>query len=68
MRARGEPLTSIALADGLIAYSERGQAYVDTLKGIIRVNNLEIADSARAARRTTSLPGRCGECRKTLND
>ena len=45
-RAAGEPLTSSALADGLISYSERGQAYVDTLKGIIRVNNLEIADDA----------------------
>lgn len=45
-RARGEPLTSMALADGLAAYSERGQAYVDTLKSIIRVNGLEIADNA----------------------
>lgn len=45
-RARGEPLTSMALADGLIRYSERGQEYVDTLKGIIRVNNLEVADNA----------------------
>jgi len=46
LRQRGEPLTSSVLADGLISYSERGQAYVDTLKGIIRVNNLEIADDA----------------------
>jgi uncharacterized FlgJ-related protein len=45
-RANGEPLTSLALADGLVAYSERGQVYVDTLKGIIRVNNLEVADDA----------------------
>jgi Bax protein len=45
-RARGEPLRSLELADGLIAYSERGQAYVDTLKGIIRVNNLFLADNA----------------------
>jgi len=45
-RARGEPLTSMALADGLIRYSERGQEYVDTLKGIIRVNNLAVADNA----------------------
>lgn len=45
-RAAGEPLTSIALADGLIAYSERGQEYVDTLKGIIRVNRLSVADNA----------------------
>ena len=36
----------MALADGLIKYSERGQDYVDTLKGIIRVNRLDIADNA----------------------
>ena len=36
----------MVLADGLIAYSERGQKYVDTLKGIMRVNNLTIADDA----------------------
>jgi hypothetical protein len=34
------------LAQGLKSYSERGQKYVDTLKGIIRVNNLAIADDA----------------------
>jgi Bax protein len=45
-RAAGEPLTSMALADGLIAYSERGQEYIDTLKGIMRVNGLTIADDA----------------------
>jgi len=46
LRAAGKPLSSMALADGLIRYSERGQAYVDTLKGIIRVNGLDIADNA----------------------
>jgi uncharacterized FlgJ-related protein len=45
-RAGGEPLTSLALADGLIRYSERGQKYVDTLKSIIRVNKLDVADDA----------------------
>ncbi len=45
-RAAGEPLSSMELADGLVAYSERGQKYVDTLKGIMRVNNLTIADDA----------------------
>lgn len=45
-KAAGEPVTSLALADGLIRYSERGQAYVDTLKSIIRVNGLDIADDA----------------------
>ncbi len=46
LRAADKPLTSLALADGLISYSERGQEYVDTLKGIIRVNRLDIADDA----------------------
>lgn len=46
LKAAGKPVTSLAMADGLVRYSERGQAYVDTLKGIIRVNRLEIADDA----------------------
>ncbi len=46
MRAEGKPLSSLVLADGLISYSERGQEYVDTLKGMIRVNGLDIADGA----------------------
>jgi len=46
LRAAGKPLTSLVLADGLIKYSERGQKYVDTLKGIIRVNRLDLADDA----------------------
>jgi len=37
----------LVLADGLIHYSERGQEYVDTLKGIIRVKKLDIADNAQ---------------------
>jgi len=46
LKTAGKPVTSLALADGLIRYSERGQAYIDTLKGIIRVNKLDIADDA----------------------
>ena len=46
LRAEGKPLTSMVLADGLIKYSERGQEYVDTLKSIMRVNRLDIADNA----------------------
>jgi len=45
-RREGRPLESLELAEGLIKYSERGQEYVDTLKGMIRVNNLDIADDA----------------------
>ncbi len=46
-RAAGKPLSSLELADGLVRYSERGQDYVDTLKGIIRTNHLDAADNAR---------------------
>jgi len=46
LKAAGKPLSSLALAEGLKRYSERGQEYVDTLKGIIRYNNLDIADDA----------------------
>jgi Bax protein len=46
LRAAGKPLDSLTLADGLLSYSERGQAYVDSLKGIIRHNKLDIADDA----------------------
>jgi len=46
LKASGEPLSSLRLADGLIRYSERGQEYVDTLKGMIRVNGLAAADGA----------------------
>ena len=50
MRARlrdtGEPLDSLVLVDGLLKYSERGQDYVDSLKGMIRYNGLDRADDA----------------------
>lgn len=46
LKSKGQPLESLALVDGLIRYSERGQEYVDTLKSIIRVNNLDITDDA----------------------
>ena len=46
LKAAGKPLSSLALAEGLKSYSERGQKYVDTLKGIIRVNGLDVADGA----------------------
>ncbi len=46
LRAAGKPLDSMTLADGLLSYSERGQEYVDSLKGIMRVNRLTLADNA----------------------
>ena len=41
LRARDEPLTGLALADGLLGYSERGQDYVDEVRSMIRQNGLE---------------------------
>lgn len=46
LKAAGKPATSLALADGLLKYSERGQEYVDELKGIIRANQFDVADGA----------------------
>jgi len=46
LRANGQAMDSMTLADGLLRYSERGKEYVDSLKGIMRVNNLTIADDA----------------------
>ena len=46
LRAAGKPITSLALADGLRSYSERGGSYVEILKGIIRVSDLDLTDGA----------------------
>jgi uncharacterized FlgJ-related protein len=45
-RTDHQPLNGQELAGGLEAYSELGEEYVGTLRSIIRVNKLEIADSA----------------------
>ena len=34
------PLTGTRLAGGLLSYSERGEAYIEELRAMIRVNNL----------------------------
>lgn len=41
MRRNGEALDSVELAGGLSAYSERGQAYVDEVRAMIRWNDLQ---------------------------
>jgi len=46
LKTAGNPVTSLALADGLLRYSERGQEYVDQLKSIIRSNHFDVADNA----------------------
>jgi len=39
-RTNTTPLTGTLLADGLLSYSERGEAYIKELRAMIRVNNL----------------------------
>jgi uncharacterized FlgJ-related protein len=46
LRRQNLRISGSALADTLLRYSERGQDYVDDLKSIIRVNNLEAVDDA----------------------
>ncbi len=46
LRRRNLRISGEVLADTLIRYSERGQAYVDDLKGIMRQNRLDAADDA----------------------
>ncbi|MCF6218105.1 MAG: glucosaminidase domain-containing protein [Gammaproteobacteria bacterium] len=45
MRTRQQPLNSIDLADGLLSYSQRGAAYVEDVKLIIRSNKLTQYDT-----------------------
>lgn len=47
LREAGEPPRALALADGLIRYSERRQAYVDEIKAVIR-SNRPLIDEALA--------------------
>jgi Bax protein len=47
MRQAGTPPDGAALAGELQRYSERGQEYVDLLRGIIRKNRLSPLDTAR---------------------
>lgn len=52
-RQSGDPLSGLALARGLVSYSERGEEYVNEIRSMIRYNNLEFYDT---------------EFRKTLRD
>jgi Bax protein len=46
-RAEGAPVRGHDLAETLIRYSERGLAYVQSLRAIIRLNRLDAFDAAR---------------------
>jgi len=45
-RSEGQAPSGYAMAGGLLSYSERGQAYVDELRGIMRVNHLKDYEEA----------------------
>lgn len=47
LRQQNKTLSGMVMAQGLSAYSERGQAYIDSLIGIIKVNKLAQYDVAR---------------------
>lgn len=40
-RARGEEPSGLAMVEGLVRYSSRGEAYIEELKELIRYNDLE---------------------------
>jgi len=46
LRKQGRKPTGLDLADTLTSYSEKGGEYVKTLKSVITVNGLEVADNA----------------------
>lgn len=46
LRAENKPITGIELAGTLGKYSERGQAYIDGLRSMIRYNKLQDVDEA----------------------
>jgi len=50
MRSDGAPVDGMALAGTLVRYSQRGMAYVQSLRTIIRANDLRPLDDARLAR------------------
>ncbi len=55
LRVNGEPLTGLNLIPTLTRYSERGEKYVETLRGIISYNRLHELDKARLSDTATRL-------------
>lgn len=50
MRKNGRPLDGSKLAEYLDRYSEKGEEYIQLVKGMIKRDSLEIADSAQLAK------------------
>ena len=46
-KANKNPPTETLLAGGLLSYSERGTAYIEELRAMIRVNNLSQFDQIK---------------------
>ena len=61
LRKSGETVNGCFLAEGLIEYSERKTAYVESLKQLIRVNNLEDKHSAFCKKQETPTPQQASE-------
>lgn len=49
LRAKDKKITGLALVGALDKYSERGQAYIDGLREMIRYNNLQFVDNGYLA-------------------
>ena len=54
-RANNAPRTGTILAGGLLAHSERGVAYIEELRSMIRINNLGQFDLGTADNQTVSV-------------
>ena len=46
LRTDNKPITGLELAGTLDKYSERGQAYIDSIRSMIRYNKLQDVDNA----------------------
>lgn len=56
-RANGERPDGLALAGTLLAYSQRGEDYVEELRGMIRFNDYDVLDSARLTTMSAAAAG-----------
>ncbi|NQV85031.1 MAG: glucosaminidase domain-containing protein [Rhodospirillales bacterium] len=47
LRLKGAPLEGLLLVDNIKSYSQRGEKYVEAIRGLIEANNLQRLDDAR---------------------
>lgn len=55
LRKSGEPVTGMALAEGLLKYSQRGEEYIREIQAMIRQNKLSRTDTAFLRRPKTEI-------------